>query len=495
MDVARDSTVDVATDGGDSIVDVGTAARTVCGDGETTSFLYSLESLCMRCGEDGTTRFLTTRIPNFREVVLMAFECTHCDERNNEIQFAGAIQPKGCCYTLQVTPGELKVLNRQVVKSDTASIKIPELEFEIPPEAQRGTLSTVEGILLRAANELQSLQEERKKLDPHTAKAIEEFLEKLRSFAVGNSSFSFILDDPTGNSFIENPYAPASDSLLSIKYYERTYAQQEAMGFLPDPALASDDHLPEEPLTDAHGSVGSISVRRTIAAANDEKATAALCRYSAPEEVYTMPSTCGSCGTSSVARFFSTKIPYFREVIVMASSCDECGYRSSELKAGGEIPKKGKRIKVSVQGMDDLSRDVIKSDTASVSIPEIELDLTSGTLGGLVTTVEGLITQIGEKLSKVYGFSFGDSLDECKRHKWLDFHSRLNELLSLKKPWTLIIDDALAGSFISPAADSFEEDHKLVVDEYERTWEQDEELGLNDMDTSSADMAYNKSDV
>lgn len=57
------------------------------------------------------------------------------------------------------------------------------------------------------------------------------------------------------------------------------------MGFLPDPALASDDHLPEEPLTDAHGSVGSISVRRTIAAANDEKATAALCRYSAPEEV------------------------------------------------------------------------------------------------------------------------------------------------------------------------------------------------------------------
>lgn len=33
------------------------------------------------------------------------------------------------------------------------------------------------------------------------------------------------------------------------------------------------------------------------------------------------------------------------------------------------------------------------------------------------------------------------------------------------------------------------------VDEYERTWEQDEELGLNDMDTSSADMAYNKSDV
>jgi zinc finger protein len=28
------------------------------------------------------------------------------------------------------------------------------------------------------------------------------------------------------------------------------------------------------------------------------------------------------------------------------------------------------------------------------------------------------------------------------------------------------------------------------VEEYERSWEQNEELGLNDMDTSSADTAY-----
>ena len=39
---------------------------------------------------------------------------------------------------------------------------------------------------------------------------------------------------------------------------------------------------------------------------------------------------------------------------------------------------------------------IFQSENASVSIPEVELDLTSGTLGGLVTTVEGLITQISE---------------------------------------------------------------------------------------------------
>lgn len=37
-----------------------------------------------------------------------------------------------------------------------------------------------------------------------------------------------------------------------------------------------------------------------------------------------------------------------------------------------------------------------QSDTAGVKIPELDLELASGTLGGIVTTVEGLITKISE---------------------------------------------------------------------------------------------------
>lgn len=33
------------------------------------------------------------------------------------------------------------------------------------------------------------------------------------------------------------------------------------------------------------------------------------------------------------------------------------------------------------------------------------------------------------------------------------------------------------------------------VEEYERSWEQNEELGLNDMDTSAADAAYKSTDA
>ncbi|XP_044976480.1 zinc finger protein ZPR1 homolog isoform X2 [Hordeum vulgare subsp. vulgare] len=438
-------------DEGRVVMDLRSAAESAGGD----EALHEIESLCMRCGENGTTRLLLTTIPNFREVVLMAFECPHCSERNNEVQFAGQLQPKGCCYRLDVPQGQNEVLNRQVVKSDSATIKIPELDFEIPPEAQRGTLSTVEGIIMRAVEELQALQDERKKADPQKAEAIDQFLMKLRSLGSGEAAFTFVLDDPAGNSFIENPHAPLSDPLLSVSFYERTSEQQAALGFLVDPPTGeSEDPLQNASTVEAnsgglpkvpHGSVGAVAGRRAIAQGNPDEIASALCRYTAPEEVDTLPSTCGACGAACVTRFFATKIPYFRE-----------------LKPGGEIPAKGKKITLHVQNVEDLSRDVIKSDSAGLKVPELELELSMGTLGGIVTTVEGLIVKICEALERVHGFQLGDSTNEWKKKKWDDFQQRLSKLLSLQEPWTLIIDDALAASFVAPATDLIEDDIQLL---------------------------------
>ncbi|XP_040869057.1 zinc finger protein ZPR1 isoform X2 [Glycine max] len=453
----------------EQIVDVGSVVEAVSAD-DGDAPLYSLESLCMRCGENGTSRFLLTLIPNFRKILLSAFECPHCGERNNEVQFAGEIQPRGCCYSLEIPSCEQKMLNRQVVKAESATIKIPELDFEIPPEAQRGSLSTVEGILMRAADELQALQEERKKVAPETAEAIDQFLVKLRACAKGESAFTFILDDPAGNSFIENPFAPSSDPSLTIKFYERTPEQQASLGYLvgsthiegthdqaPERGEVTADQVRREP----HGSIGATAGHRAIAQSNSSEIAEALFRYTAPEEVMTFPTSCGACAARCETRMFVTNIPYFQEVIVMASTCDSCGYRNSELKPGGRIPEKGKKITLNVKNVNDLSRDVIKSDTASVKVPELDLELASGTLGGIVTTVEGLITKISESLERVHGFTFGDSLDEQRKNKWIDFKARLNKLLSLEEAWTLILDDALANSFVAPATDDLKEDNQL----------------------------------
>ncbi|KAF6170493.1 hypothetical protein GIB67_031901 [Kingdonia uniflora] len=483
------------------ITDVGLAAEAVSAEDESATPLHEIESLCMRCGENGITRLMLTRIPHFREVIIMAFDCPHCNERNNEVQFAGELQPRGCCYSLKVSPGEQKVLNRQVLKSDSASIKIPELDFEIPREAQRGTLSTIEGILMRAADELQALQGERQKVDPVTAEALDRFIMKLKLYATGEVSFTLILDDPAGNSFIENPIAPSIDPSLTITFYERTPEQQASLGFLADVSSSGREHetqigsrvLPSnQTKNEPHGSVGAKAFQRSIAQGNSEEFAATLFRYSAPEEVMIFPATCGACSVQCDNRMFVTKIPYFQEVIVMAMSCDTCGYRNSELKAGGIVPDKGMKISLRVLNKDDLNRDVIKSDYASVRVPDVDLELGSGTLGGLVTTVEGLITQILDNLDRIHGFSCGDSLEDWKKSKWQEFKERLRKLLTVEEPWTLILDDGLARSFVSPVTDVIEDDHQLTFEKYERSWDENEELGLNDMDTSSADMYYDK---
>lgn len=66
----------------------------------------------------------------------MSFSCDHCGFENNEIQNPGKINDKGIKIKLTVSTN--KDLNRQVVKSDYTSIKIPKLDFEIPSQSQKG---------------------------------------------------------------------------------------------------------------------------------------------------------------------------------------------------------------------------------------------------------------------------------------------------------------------------------------------------------------------
>ena len=64
------------------------------------------------------------------------------------MQFGGKLGDFGCRYKLVVADQD--GLNRSIVKSEFATIKIPELDFEIPPQTQKGSIKTVEGFLLAA---------------------------------------------------------------------------------------------------------------------------------------------------------------------------------------------------------------------------------------------------------------------------------------------------------------------------------------------------------
>ena len=117
-------------------------------------------------------------------------------------------------------------LNRLLVKSEYASIRIPELNLDIPPRTQKGTMNSVEGVLGKMIEGISEGQADRKESDPETYAKIEEFVTMAKKYATGEKlPFTIMLDDPSGNSYIQNPYAPSSDPYNTIEYYVRTNTQ------------------------------------------------------------------------------------------------------------------------------------------------------------------------------------------------------------------------------------------------------------------------------
>lgn len=173
-------------------------------------------------------------------------------------------------------------------------------------------------------------------------------------------------------------------------------------------------------------------------------------------------------------------IPFFSEIIIMAFSCDHCGWRSSEIKQGGGIPEKATKIVFTALGPEDMNRDMFKSDTVAVALPECGIELEPGTQGSMYTTVEGLFAQMIEHLEKTNPFGKGDSSGESGKK----FQEMLAKMQKIKDgemfPFTIILDDPLSNCFIyNPNAP--EEDPQIVITVSERTDEQNEELGINQM--------------
>ena len=137
-------------------------------------------------------------------------------------------------------------------------------------------------------------------------------------------------------------------------------------------------------------------------------------------------------------------------------------------------------------------------------IPEIDLVLQHGTLGGRFTTLEGILDQIYEELSQkmiVTGDSstIGDEdrekfqkfLEDLKAVEWITIINVLHVILipysqikQVEREFTLILDDPMANSYVQNTY-APDPDPNMTTEIYERSWEQNEELGLNDMKVES----------
>jgi ZPR1 zinc finger protein len=556
-----------------------------------------LKSLCMACMDQGVTRLLLTRIPFFRDVIIMSFECEHCGFRSSEVQPA-EVQEKGCRFEVHLTTP--RDLNRQLVKGDKAAVTLPELDFEIPAITQAGVFTTIEGLLDRAVENLASTQVLRRAVDEASADAVEGFLDRLRAVREGRTlPFTLILDDPSGNSFVENPYAPKSDPGMRIRNYQRTAEQNEQLGLSGGNArtgaanadeteggagagaeeaavagsnagagagsaaaaaaaaaaeAAADDNVDSSTLSgssatsvyqdhaidrqvaahsyqagvdrmrsrvrDMSGNVpggfrkgGALIHRATDRAQLTESGKRSgtvrdahggisglifdSSSSDSTKEVMRFPQDCFNCSAKGEVMMCVTDVPHFKEIILMSFSCEDCGYKNVEVKGGGAVPPTGTVHELcytpgKAHSEADMTRDVIKGDTAAVELPELEVELAPGTLGGMYTTVEGLLSAIRDKLAESDPFSMagGDSADRSRSVRMHEVMDGLEACVSGARAFTLRMRDPMANTWIySPfegvVADldgtKGQSDPVLTVTPYVRSEDEDLELGLLDM--------------
>lgn len=157
----------------------------------------------------------------------------------------------------------------------------------------------------------------------------------------------------------------------------------------------------------------------------------------------------------------------------MAFNCNFCGFRNSEVKAGGSVPTYGTEISLLVTSIgirswlfsesidwliyvlmvfivfshhtdsisyhliDDLKRDVLKSDSTVVHIPEIDLELQSGTLGLLIIICVIVINTIYLFASSQVVFIL--RLRVCWRKYIHHFENQIHSLLETQAVYIILL--------------------------------------------------------
>ncbi|EPZ36861.1 Zinc finger, ZPR1-type domain-containing protein [Rozella allomycis CSF55] len=179
---------------------------------EQNTFTFSneenLATECNQCGILGTSNVFNTEIPGFKSITVIAFECEFCGYKRNKVPPApeSDMRSNGCKINL-------KILDKSDFERDEF---IDAADLEIPPTTKFGVYNTVGGFIQRAIEDLEFNQPQRQK-EPEFHSAISMVIQKLSKLLELNEPFEIQIEDPTGNSFIENLKYPSEDANLTAE--------------------------------------------------------------------------------------------------------------------------------------------------------------------------------------------------------------------------------------------------------------------------------------
>ena len=78
------------------------------------------------------------------------------------------------------------------------------------------------------------------------AAKIDEIVSQLKKCHDGEMNFTLILDDVSGNSFIENPHAPKEDPCMTFVQYMRSTEQDASLGLQSASEDATEENTSEK---------------------------------------------------------------------------------------------------------------------------------------------------------------------------------------------------------------------------------------------------------
>lgn len=136
------------------------------------------------------------------------------------------------------------------------------------------------------------------------------------------------------------------------------------------------------------------------------------------------------------------EIPYFGEIMESSIVCDACGYKHNDVIALEQKDPVKYTLNIN---KDTLSSRVIKSQSATVSIPELGLKVEPGPKSlGYVSNVEGVINRFEDGIK--HALAIFDDEESQKNGK--EILKKLDYLLDGTLNATLIIEDPFGQSNI-----------------------------------------------
>jgi zinc finger protein len=138
----------------------------------------------------------TEKIPYFGEIMESTLLCSECGYRHSDTICLEQKEP--IRYSLEIKKEDL---NTRVVKSQSATLSIPELGLKVEPGPKsQGYVSNVEGVINRFESAVATAIEwaEEEQIKENALK----ILEKIENVKNGNEKATLIVEDPFGHSII-----------------------------------------------------------------------------------------------------------------------------------------------------------------------------------------------------------------------------------------------------------------------------------------------------